>query len=244
MVLYRNKGTLTLLPSSYCLIWIFTNSPSRFISLWVTPTWPSRTLLDYKSCAKHTSGLYKPCYTSHNEHTPGPYKLCRAHPKCIQVVLSTTLVYTSRLKHTPDLCKSCLNTTHVYRSIPQVYKSRVEHSPCLYKPYQAHPRSIQAVPEDTSGIHKSCQAHHRSIQAMLSILLIYTRTSYVYTGRTGYGVYRPDMFGTVCIDLRCTHHDLYRLGLCFYRVGLYSARLVSYKPVVCSRTTCIDQGCA
>jgi len=110
----------------------------------------------------HTAGLYM--------HTSVPFKPQQAHPKSIQAVLDTPLVY-----------EAMPSTALVYISTPQVYTIRA----------RADPRSIQSVAEQTSGLYKhtpdlykpyrvhpsSKETHHRSMQTVPSTLQIYTSRS-------------------------------------------------------------------
>jgi len=121
-------------------------------------------------------------YTSRVKH--GLYKLCRANPRSIQAVSSTPQIY----RNTPQVYKNHARanpkSTQVVQSTAQICTNRTIYTSGLYKPCQAYPWSIQAVPGTIQVYGSTLQistsrarARHRSTHIMRS-------THRVQTSRT------------------------------------------------------------
>jgi len=93
----------------------------------------------------------------------------RTHPRFIQAVLRTPLIYASRFR-------AYHRYIQAVASIPQVYTSRAHLTPGVCKPVQAHLSSIQAVSRTPIVFNTPSRAHPRYIQAV-------TSTPHVYASR-------------------------------------------------------------
>jgi len=125
----------------------------------------------------------------------------RAHPISMQFVTSTTRGLYNPCSITHQVLTYNISTPQVKQAVsdtPLIYINHSKHTRGLYKTYRTHLRSIEAA--RTPLIYTN-QAYHGSIEAALRIPKIYVgyiSNPYVpvYTGRGGYGWYRPMVYSS------------------------------------------------